>query len=73
MHGPPPRQYRGRRDLTNGSIPKTLFHLSWPQVVEGILNIADQIVDLAWAGRLPGGFRAIAGLGVAQAFCSSDS
>lgn len=67
-HGPPPRQYRGRRDLTNGSIPNTLFHLSWPQVTEGALNVADQMVDLIWAGLLPGGYKALAGVGVSQAF-----
>ena len=65
---------RGRRgryafqDLTSGSIPKHLARLSWPQVTERVLNITDQMVDLIWAGRLPGGFRAIAGLGVAQSF-----
>jgi putative MATE family efflux protein len=32
------------------------------------MNVADQVVDLVWAGRLPGGFRAIAGLGVGQSF-----
>lgn len=56
------------RDLTTGSIPKNLAHLAWPQVVEGILNVLDQMVDLVWAGRLPGGFRAIAGVGVGQTF-----
>ncbi len=56
------------RDLTTGSIPRHIFHLSWPQVIEGVLNVADQMVDLVWAGRLPGGFRALAGVGVAQSF-----
>ncbi|MBF8267019.1 MAG: hypothetical protein HW388_527 [Dehalococcoidia bacterium] len=56
------------RDLTTGSIPKNLWHLAWPQVVEGILSVADQLVDLVWAGRLPGGFRSIAGVGVGQSF-----
>jgi len=62
---------RGRytqEDLTTGSIPKKLWGLSWPQVLEAVLNIADQMVDLFWAGRLPAGFRSIAGLGVAQSF-----
>jgi len=58
----------GSRDLTSGSIPKNLAHLAWPQVLEGILNVADQTVDLVWAGRLPGGFRALAGVGVGQSF-----
>ena len=57
-----------RVDLTTGSIPKKLFAQAWPQVVEGVLNIADQIVDLFWAGRLEGGFRAIASIGIAQTF-----
>lgn len=56
------------RDLTTGSIPRNLWHLSWPQILEGILNVLDQMVDLLWAGRLPGGFRTLAGVGVAQSF-----
>lgn len=64
-HGKYPRRHL---DLTTGSIPKKLWSLAWPQMVESVLNIVDQMVDLVWAGRLPGGFRAIAGLGVAQSF-----
>ena len=56
------------RDLTTGSIPRNLWHLSWPQVLEGMLNVADQVVDLIWAGRLPGGFRSLAGIGIGQTF-----
>ena len=59
---------RARNDLTIGSIPKKLFAQAWPQVVEGVLNIADQFVDLFWAGRLDTGARAIASIGVAQTF-----
>ena len=62
---------RGARiyaDLSAGSIPRHLFRLAWPQVIEQSLNIIDQTVDMFWAGRLPGGFRALAGLGVAQTF-----
>ena len=70
----PPRQpTRGRRrsayatrDLTKGSIPKNLWFLGWPQVVEGKLSVIDHLADLIWAGRL--GFQAIAGLGVAQTY-----
>ena len=58
--------HRVRVDLTTGSIPKKLFGQAWPQVIEGVLNIADEFVDLFWAGRLPAGFRAIASVGVAQ-------
>lgn len=54
------------RDLTKGSIPRNLWLLSWPQMVEATLNVIDQLADLLWAGRL--GSRAIAGLGVAQTY-----
>lgn len=54
------------RDLTKGSIPKNLWYLSWPQIIEASLSMIDQLADLLWAGWL--GSRAIAGLGVAQAF-----
>jgi len=53
------------RDLTEGSIPRNLWFLAWPQVIEGALNVLDQMVDLFWAGR-GFGSRAIAGIGVAQ-------
>ena len=53
------------RDLTQGSVPKNLWFLAWPQMIEGILNVVDQMADLFWAGRFVGA-RAIAGLGVAQ-------
>jgi putative MATE family efflux protein len=55
------------RDLTQGSIPRNLWFLAWPQYVEGFLQIVDQIADLFWAG-LFGGFRAIAGVGAAQQY-----
>jgi putative MATE family efflux protein len=54
------------RNLTEGSIPKNLAHLAWPQVVESVLNVADQLADLVWAGRL--GTESVAGLGVAQTY-----
>ncbi|MBI4312301.1 MAG: MATE family efflux transporter [Chloroflexi bacterium] len=62
------RRAGGHRDLTTGSIPRNLWHLAWPQIIEGVLNVLDQMVDLLWAGRLPGGFRTLAGVGVAQTF-----
>lgn len=65
------RGSRGRgvfADLSQGSIPRHIFRLAWPQVTEQTLNILDQMVDMFWAGRLAGGFRAVAGLGVAQTF-----
>ncbi|MBM3947414.1 MAG: hypothetical protein FJ315_08490, partial [SAR202 cluster bacterium] len=67
-HGGGGRGRRIHRDLTIGSVRKHLLGLAWPQVAESVLNIVDQLVDLVWAGRLPGGFRAVAGLGVAQSF-----
>ena len=68
LEAPARRERRARVDLTTGSVPKKLFAQAWPQVVEGVLNIADQTVDVFWAGRLPAGFRAIASIGVAQTF-----
>jgi hypothetical protein len=57
---------RHHRDLTTGSIPKNLFHQSWPQALEGVFTVADQLTDLVWAGRLEAGFRAVASVGVVQ-------
>lgn len=54
------------RDLTSGSIPRNLFFLAWPQFIEGILRVVDQLADLIWAGFL--GHRAIAGMGAAQQY-----
>ena len=69
VRGEPGRRSRSASPgLTTGSIPRNLWRLSGPQVVEGILNVSDQMVDMVWAGRLPGGFRALAGVGVAQSF-----
>ncbi len=63
-----PTQKRARavahRDLTEGSIPKNLWFLTWPTMVTGVLQIADNAAELIWAGFL--GFRAIASIGVAQ-------
>ena len=66
------RGRRGRgtrisRDLTKGSVRGNLWSLAWPQIVEGVVNSMDQMVDLFWAGRVIG-FRAIGGIGVAQAY-----
>ncbi|MSQ24466.1 MAG: MATE family efflux transporter [Chloroflexi bacterium] len=54
------------RDLTSGSIPRNLFHLAWPQFIESILRVVDQVADLIWAGFF--GHVAIAGIGAAQQF-----
>jgi putative MATE family efflux protein len=53
------------RDLTTGSIPKNLASMAWPQVIEGLLNVVDQMWALFLAGQ-GFGFRAIAGIGSAQ-------
>ena len=50
------------RNLTEGSVRKNLWTLSWPQMVEGALNSLDQTADLFWVGHAVG-FRAIGGLG----------
>ncbi len=54
------------RDLTIGSIPKNLWWLAWPQVMEGVLNVVDQIVDIIWAGLIS--VSTIVGVGIAQTF-----
>lgn len=69
---PPARPARGRssyvtRDLTEGSIPRNLWFLAWPQMIEGVLNVVGQMMDLFWAGR-GFGVQAIAGLGLAQTY-----
>jgi putative MATE family efflux protein len=61
----PRRGASAERDLTNGSVPKNLASLAWPQFVEGVLNVFDQVWDLFLAGQ-GFGFRAIAGIGSAQ-------
>ena len=52
--------------MTRGSIPRNLWHLSWPQMAESFFSVADQLADLFWAGRV--GYKAIAGLGVSQTY-----
>ena len=54
------------RDLTTGSVPRNLWYLSWPQMSESFFSVVDQLADIFWAGRL--GFKAIAGLGIAQTY-----
>ena len=58
------------RDITQGSIPRTLWFLAWPQYLESSFQVIDQLADLVWAG-LFGGFRAIAGIGAAQQFAQT--
>ena len=52
------------RDLTEGSIPRNLIFLAWPQMIAGFMRTADQLADLFWAGLID--FRAVAGIGVSQ-------
>src|SRR5437773_6958076 len=52
------------RDLTEGSIPRNLWFMGWPQMVAGAFNAVNQLVDLFWSGFLGSG--AIATVGVAQ-------
>ncbi len=66
--GRPGRRIRYTADLTTGSVRKHLWKLAWPQWLENVLGVLEQVIDLFWAGRLAGGYRSIAGLGVAQTF-----
>ena len=61
---PEPTLYQ--RDLTKGSIPRNLWWLAWPQIIENVLNVVDQLVDLVWAGFISAS--TIAGVGVAQSY-----
>lgn len=54
------------RNLTEGSIPKNLFALAWPQMITGLLQAVQQMADLIWAGFI--GSRAIASIAVAQSW-----
>ncbi|MBI4498282.1 MAG: MATE family efflux transporter [Chloroflexi bacterium] len=67
-HGGPRRRRPTHLDrkLTEGSIPKNIFFLAWPQVVSGALQAIDHLADLVWAGFI--GSRAIASIGVAQSW-----
>ena len=68
--GPPRNRRRSAyatRDLTKGSVSRNLWFLAWPQIAEGVVNALDQMADIFWAGWVAG-FRAIGGLGVAQAY-----
>ena len=61
---PQPMPVHTCRNLTQGSVPRILWFLGWPQITEGVVGILDQITDLIWVGRL--GFHLLAGLGVVQ-------
>ena len=36
------RPVRRTRDLTKGSVPRNLWFLAWPQMVEGVFNSLDR-------------------------------
>lgn len=61
------RSARITKDLTVGSVPGNLWFLAWPQIIEGVLNVSDQLADYFWAGRYVG-LVAVAGLGAAQSY-----
>lgn len=68
QHGRPRRRSEyATRDLTKGSIPRNLWFLAWPQMIEGALNMLDRVADLFWAGRFFG-IHAIGGLAIAQLY-----
>ncbi|MFH1239865.1 MAG: MATE family efflux transporter [Candidatus Diapherotrites archaeon] len=43
---------RGTKNLTEGSIIKNLLILGWPIMLANVLQVAYQIVDMFWLGRL---------------------
>jgi putative MATE family efflux protein len=54
-------------------VRRHVWRLGWPQVIEQIIGVADDISDLFWAGRLPEGFRGVAGIGVGQTIIQMTS
>lgn len=54
--------YQPGQDLTQGSIVRALFTLSWPMIVANSVNMIGPTVDMVWVGRL--GPTAIAAVGV---------
>ena len=60
------RPARYGKDLTKGSVPRNLWWLAWPQMVENVLNVVDQLADLVWAGFISAS--AIAGVGIGQSY-----
>jgi putative MATE family efflux protein len=59
---PPVKSGLARRDLTEGSIVRNLWSLSWPMLINNSLNALGPTVDMIWVGSL--GASAIAGVGV---------
>jgi putative MATE family efflux protein len=54
------------RDLTTGSVSRTIWFLAWPQMVDHGFMWANRLVDVILAGTM--GFQAIAGVGIAQSY-----
>jgi putative MATE family efflux protein len=61
------RSAYAERDLTQGSVPRNLWFLAWPQMISGSMQTVDTIWDLLLAGR-GFGVRGIAGIGAAQSW-----
>ena len=56
------------RDLTQGSVPRTIWFLGWPQMVSGAASTIDEVSDLFWAGFI--GATSLASVGVGQTWIS---
>ncbi|MBI2836229.1 MAG: MATE family efflux transporter [Chloroflexi bacterium] len=52
------------RDWTQGSIPGSLWGLSWPIIISQSLNQMGQTIDMIWVGKL--GSSSVAGVGIAS-------
>jgi len=59
---PPAKPGFANRDLTEGSILRNLWTLSWPMLINNTLNALGPTIDMIWVGAL--GAAAIAGVGV---------
>jgi putative MATE family efflux protein len=59
---PPPKRSLYQRDLTEGSIIRNLWTLSWPMLINNTLNALGPTIDMIWVGKL--GASAIAGVGI---------
>ncbi|MHB8105254.1 MAG: MATE family efflux transporter [Dehalococcoidales bacterium] len=59
---PPAKPGFARRDLTEGSIIRNLWTLSWPMLINNTLNALGPTIDMIWVGTL--GASAIAGVGI---------
>jgi Na+-driven multidrug efflux pump len=60
---PPDKDEKPKKDLTQGSIGKNLWSLSWPMTISTMVMMIGPVIDMVWIGKLGGD--AIAGVGVA--------